>query len=477
MKVGTYMNQIKEIGSGEGKHTLDLKRILKIWISLLPPLLIFLICPLGMTPLQSSVAAVLLLTIIWWCTGWVDKTVASCILIVFFLLFSGAPAKTVLAFPRSSTFLLIALTYLFSRGIHNARLAEKYLEPMLRRFGRTPLKVLLLAVLMLVVTTYIIPQPLARLIIVADILKAYLDRTDADPEEKSALIFGVYFIYVFVNMLTMNADIILNTTAVAVAGLSMKDADWMRCMAVPSVIYLVAALALLCLIFRKELIGGKTIAYRGGDAGGTESSGEKRSYRVEILAAATVILWLTEPLHGIPNWAVTLASVLVMYAFGVLKLKDLSAIDVKMLVFLTAAMSIGGVMSANGTSDCVFSVLKGLIHGDSLLGTILPVMLITICMHMILGSNTTTVSVVIPGIIYICADVLSAESVMFIVYITSVTQWLFPFHSVGLMMGVSRNAFTAKHVLKVGIPLTIMVFAAIFALYIPWWRLIGVFPG
>ena len=151
------MNQIKETGSGEGKHTLDLKRVLKIWISLLPPLLIFLICPLGMTPLQSSVAAVLLLTIIWWCTGWVDKTVASCILIVFFLLFSGAPAKTVLAFPRSSTFLLIALTYLFSRGIHNARLAEKYLEPMLRRFGRTTLKVLLLAVLTLVVTTYIIP--------------------------------------------------------------------------------------------------------------------------------------------------------------------------------------------------------------------------------------------------------------------------------------------------------------------------------
>lgn len=471
------MNQIKEFSSGGKRHSIDFKRVLKVGMSLLPPLLIFLLCPLGMTPRQSSVAAALLLTIIWWCTGWVDKTVASCILIAFFLLFSGAPVKTVLAFPCSSTFLLIALTYLFSRGIHNAQLAEKYLEPMLRRFGRTPLRVLLLAVFMLVVTMYIIPQPLARLIIVADILKAYLDRTDTDTEERSTLIFGVYFIYVFVNMLTMNADIILNTTAVTVAGLSMKDAGWMRYMTVPSAIYLVAAIALLCLIFRKELMGRKVIVYQGGDAGSKESRGERRSYRVEILAAATVILWLTEPLHGIPNWAVTLASVLVMYAFGVLKLKDLSAIDVKMLVFLTAAMSIGGVMSANGTSDCVFSVLKGLIRGDSLLGTILPVMLITICMHMILGSNTTTVSVVIPGIIYVCSDVLSAQVVMFIVYIASVTQWLFPFHSVGLMMGVSRNAFTAKHVLKVGIPLTIMVFAAVFALYIPWWRLIGVFPG
>lgn len=449
------------------------RKPLYIAVSALLPLLLFLAQPLGMDWRQSLVTALLVLVIIWWCTGLVNKTLAACILIAGFLLFSGAPPRTIFSFPLSNTFVLIALTYLFSRGVTNAGLAEKYLEPLLRRVGNTPLRVLLCGGLMLLITIYAIPQPLARLIIVADIVKGYLDKTDGDGPQKSVLLFGIFVLYIFVNMLTMNSDIILNTTSAAVANLEMTDGQWLKYMAVPSLLYMAAVIVLFLFVFRQEMTG-KTLRLRQPQEAAPHNPTGRRDKWMLLLVAATILLWLTESLHGIPNWAVTLCSIGVMFALGVLKLPDLKAIDVPMLIFLTAAMSIGGVMSATGTADLVFSNLRELVKSGSTLQLVFAVMLITICMHMLLGSNTTTISVVTPSAVLLCQGIIPPVVVMFIVYVTSVTQWLFPFHSVGLMMGESKNYFTLRHVLTLGIPLTLLVFAAIFGLYLPWWNLIGV---
>lgn len=449
------------------------QKSLYIALTALLPLLLLLARPLGMDRRQAFVTALLVLVITWWCTGVVNKTLASCVLILGFLLFSGAPPTTVLSFPLSSTFLLITLTYLFSRGVTKAGLAERYLEPLLRKVGNTPLKALLCGGLMLLITVYAIPQPLARLIIVADIVKGYLDKTDGKAELKSVLLFGIFVLYIFVNMLTMNADIILNTTSVAVAGLEMTNEQWIWYMAVPSLAYTAVVIALFMFLFRRELVGKKLQIQETRGEASQEVSGTREKMLL-LLVAGTMILWLTESLHGIPNWVVTLCSIGVMFALGALKISDLNAIDVPMLVFLTAAMSIGGVMSASGTADLVFSTLRELIGGGSTARVVFAVMLITICMHMLLGSNTTTLSVVIPGVIFLCQGVLPSAVVMFIVYVASVSQWLFPFHSVGLMMGSSKNYFTLRHVLMLGIPLTVLVFGAVFGLYLPWWKLIGV---
>lgn len=193
-----------------------------------------------------------------------------------------------------------------------------------------------------------------------------------------------------------------------------------------------------------------------------------------VLLGLTIFLWFTEKLHGIPAWIVTLGSIAAMLIMGVLHFPGLiKAIDVSMLIFLTAAMSIGGVMSANGSANIVFSAIQKLIPMHSVYLAIGVIMLITICMHMFLGSNTTTLSVVIPGVVYICKDILPIPIIMLIIYITLATQWLFPFQSVGLMMGASKKYFPSKYIFMIGIPMTFIVFIAIYALYIPWWKFLG----
>lgn len=468
------MDLIKTETVRSGRHRIE--PALRVAASAILPGLILILRPLGMSWTQGAVAALLCLVIIWWCTGLVNKTIASIILIVGFLA-AGAPLRTTLSFPLSQTFLFIALTYLFSRGISNAGVAKRYLQPILDRWGNTPARSILFGAAMLLITIYAIPQPLARLIIIADIVEEYVDGTDASPSQKSVILFGLFISYIFINMLTMNADIILNTTSVAVAGIEMRDLEWSACMAVPSALFFAAAMVLFFLLFRKDMKGGP---FRITDSGRREarvSDQERRRDRATLaLVAMTVVLWLTEPLHGIPGWVVTLCSIGVMFPLGDLRPRDIKAIDIQMLVFLTAAMSVGGVMSATGIAELVFSRLRSLIDGGSVGTVVLAVVLITVCMHMFLGSNTTTISVVIPGVVYMCSDTLPVRSVMFIVYVASTAQWLFPFHSVGLMMGASKNYFDTKRILTMGLPLTLLMLAAVFGLYLPWWRLIGLLP-
>jgi hypothetical protein len=85
--------------------------------TLIAPLLIILIRPIGLNLNQSIVLATLILTITWWSTGVVDKLYASIFMLVMFSIFGQTPILRIFAFPLSETFVLIVLSYIFSQGI------------------------------------------------------------------------------------------------------------------------------------------------------------------------------------------------------------------------------------------------------------------------------------------------------------------------------------------------------------------------
>lgn len=116
------------------------RRTLIILLTLIPALLILVFRPLGFSLQQSGILSALVLTILWWVTGAVERTIASVFLLAVFLLASGAPAATVFSFPLSENFIMIAVSFLFSQGISNSGLPGKLLQPLLNRFARSPLR-------------------------------------------------------------------------------------------------------------------------------------------------------------------------------------------------------------------------------------------------------------------------------------------------------------------------------------------------
>lgn len=446
----------------------------KVWLitllgSLVAPLLILLLKPLDLTLSQSSVLAVLLLVITWWSTGTVKKIPSSLFLLLCFLLFSGAPAQVVFTFPLSETFFLILLTYVFSQGIANSFIMDKLITPRLMKYVKTPVQTLLAMVGVFYLSMYLIPQPLARLILIASLFKRFLDATEVPKATVHVLMFGLFLMYGAVNMSTRNADIILNNAAVSFAGLSFSDADWIAHMLVPTLFYLVLILSLFILLFKKHLLGIRLHH--------TTSQGNSRLNRTEkaalVIAMITVLLWVTQSMHHISAIWITLAANLAFAAIGVIKWKDLKAIDISTLVFLTAAFCIGGVLKHSGTAEVLFSQINSLLPTEPNTFYLLAIVLIAMLMHLILGSNTTTLSVVVPSLVILTGSTLPPNITMLLSVIGVCFHSVLPFHSVALMIGVGNDYFPARLVPHYGIPATLLVFAGALLLYVPWWRLMG----
>lgn len=452
--------------------TLNRSALIKLVLSIVFPLMILMIQPLGMDLRQSTVVSSLLLVITWWSTGIVKTIPASLFLLAVFCLVSAAPLSTVFSFPLSENFFLIILTYLFSQGIANSGLVDKLFEPVLLRFSNTPIKTLFAIITMYTLTIYMIPQPLARLIIVAMLFHRFLHKTTVSEETKSVLMFACFIFYAVVNMATKNADIIMNNASVAFAGAEMTDGQWIKYMAVPVFLYGSLILALFCFLFRKHLVGIKlTIADCKGE--GSRLSLNKKEKQTLSVIIITVILWMTGSIHGINSTLITLFSALVLFALKVLGKDDFKAIDVKTLIFLTAAFSIGGVMKACGAADIVFSRLQILFPKEYSSLYLITMIMVGMLMHLILGSNTTALSVVIPGLIVVCGNVLPTEIIMFIAYNSVAFHSILPFHSAAIMIGASNGYFPAKYVARLGIPVTFLIYIATMFIFVPWWKFMG----
>ena len=104
---------------------------------------------------------------------------------------------------------------------------------------------------------------------------------------------------------------------------------------------------------------------------------------------------------------------------------------------------------------------------------LLVIIVITMCMHLVLGSNTTTLSVVLPALMAICGSVMPVQEVFFIAYISLTAHFLLPFHAVSLMIGVGNGYFPSSYATKFGLPMMILIIVGIFLIFLPYWNIVG----
>ena len=188
---------------------------------------------------------------------------------------------------------------------------------------------------------------------------------------------------------------------------------------------------------------------------------------------ATVLLWMTNPVHGINNTLITVVATLLLFGIGILHREDLKTIDVTTLVFLTAAFAIGGVMKACGAADKVFGALAGIFPAEFSAVYLLLMVSVSMALHMILGSNTTTLSVVVPGMMILCGAAVSSPVIVFAAVISVSFHAILPFHSVSMMIGASNGYFPSRYVTRMGIPATVLVYAVAAGVFLPYWKMIG----
>ena len=165
-----------------------------------------------------------------------------------------------------------------------------------------------------------------------------------------------------------------------------------------------------------------------------------------------------------------------MFLTRLLKAKDMKAVDLKVLIFLTAAFSIGGVITNSEIASQLFGDLGKILPTEFSWKYALILLLCTMIMHMVLGSNVGTLAVAIPVLMTVSADNAQVPTliVLFLVYVAISQHFILPFHHVTLAIGVGKGYFTAAQVIRFGIPLTVLVLMGAVFIYMNWWGLIGV---
>ncbi len=447
----------------------DWKWLTGVGVSLLVPLLILVLRPIGLTARQSAVAASVLLAIIWWSSGLVKKIPASIFLILAFALVSGTGLRTVLAFPLSETFPMIVITYLFSQAIANSGLIDKLFEPVLLRMVHTPCQCLAAMTALLFLTIYVIPQPLARLIIVATMFSQFLKRTTLPEKTKSVLMYTVFLMEAVVNMSSKDADMIMNHVAAGFSDVPISNGMWMHYMLVPTLICSVLVILLFILMFHRDMLGLK-LEIRDQREKMPFSGQQKKAL---VIIAATILLWMTGSLHGLNNTVITVGATVLLFAIGILHREDFKAIDITTLIFLTAAFSIGGVMKESGAADKVFGLMAGIFPGGFSVRYLLVMVFVSMLIHMLLGSNTTTLSVVVPGMMILCGQLVSSPVIVFTAIVSVSFHAILPFHSVSVMIGASNGYFPSGFVTKMGIPVTFLVYGVVAGVFLPYWKIMG----
>lgn len=432
-------------------------------------IILFLVNPFALTTKNSVVFAGLLLAILLWSVDVFAKKYVAVFLLIIFLLFGESRATEVFRFPLSPDFILIVFSFLFSQGIVNARIADLFSDLVMKRYGKSPFKLVVVGIICSVALVFIVPQPFARVILLAAVYQEFFKKNQVDERISEAVLYSLFVFATVSYMLFRNGDIILNSAAISFAELEVSFADWMRMMFVPSAITGLLVLGVYLAAFRRELF---QIPYRVAVEEDRRAV-TKEEKKTLFIIAAVVLLWITEGFHGIGADIVIVAGTLAMYLMKVVQREDLRQINIDLLFFLTAAFAIGPVMKNTGIANQVFFNFAGAFTEAFSWTSLLIIVLCTMALHMFLGSTITTLSVVLPGLLTVSAGTVPLVIVMFTAYIAVNIHYILPFHHVSIMIGAGKQYYTNKTVFKFGIYLTVITLISIMGIFYPYWRMAG----
>ncbi len=447
-------------------------------VTLAVGVLVFLTDPFGLDGSNALIFASLVLTVVLWATEAIHKTWASLFLLGVFILFGKTPALEVVSFSWSNTMLLIVTTQILSLGMMNSGIIGGPVERLMRKVADKPFITLLLPYLLGIALVFVIPQAFARVLILGSIYDALLQvGNDEEKRAKQVLIFNAFLAIVVTSMMFSSGDIVANHSAISFSGPEAQAAltfgNWAKWMVVPTIITATAVLLLVRTLFAKDFAG-----YHAGmisEKAQETSSLSKGKKNLTILTMLVIIgFWMTESIHGVAAWIPALVGMFVLAGLGFIKKKDVLSVNLHFLLFITTAFSIGKVLGQAGITKVIFGYLEKLAPATDSVFYLPMIAIITMLLHMCIGSSVATLSVVLPITVPMAmAAGFPPQMITLIAYIMVLIHFLFPFHHATLLIGSGKNYYEDRMILKTGIVMTFVSLVLMFAVYVPWWNFVG----
>lgn len=182
----------------------------------------------------------------------------------------------------------------------------------------------------------------------------------------------------------------------------------------------------------------------------------------------TVLLWLTQPLHGVPTAVVALLPIAVFTAFGIISRDDLKRLDWDVLILVAGGMSLGVAMQASGLSAVVVDRIPFHAIPVSLLIGVIILVVVLIANFM---SHTSAANMLIPIVTSVSA--VSPVTGALCVALASSLAMSLPISTPPNAIAFATRAITTRDLAKYGTVVSVIGMIVILAGFLLFGDLLG----
>ena len=422
--------------------------------------------------------ALTLMTVVWWACGVAQPAYVSAIYLALLILTGTSDAATVFASWTKMQMWMVIGAYLIAAAVKDSGLGERIAYWFALKFVRDWKSLVISIFALTFILSLIIPHPFPRAFMILAVMLVICDSAKMSDADKRKVGFLVFAAAAPGSMFFLTGDATLNPLVASYAADGVSFIQWFIYMSVPMLVATVCTLFLGLKLFKpeKEMQIDFDEVRAKQEALGSVTVTEKRTIFWLVVAIA---LWLTESITGFNIGFVTLlvGAAMALPVIGeVLTPKTWNSVPINTLVFLTAAMGIGTVGSATGMNAWIANVVLPSSVPQNIFVLALLVALISVIIHMFMGSVMAVLGICIPAFLaFTSGSGVTDLAVAMMVFSAINIHYILPFHNLAILVGEGPDAagYTSKDAMRMGIPLTVVVFVVVLV-EAAWFHVLGI---
>ena len=425
---------------------------------------------------QPYVASALaLFTIGLYATGAIPPHVTAIWFFLLAVLAGIAPAETIFSGFASMGFWMVFGGLLIGIAVRETGLASRAASAMANRLGRSYAGNVAGIIGVGLAFAFIIPSTMGRVMVLMPIVLELAENQGFEAHSKGrdgfviALIFGT-LLPAFALLPSNLPNIVLVGAADSLFGITLNYAEYMI-LHFP-VLGLAKAVLMIALIV--ALFGE---APRSDEAAPLESmpmTGDEK--RLVVILAATLVLWMTDTVHGVsPGWiSLAAGSACLLPRLGMLQPKVLETMSYGALLYVAGVIGLGATIAASGLGAWLGAFVLDVADfspGDDArnLGAMTAV-------SMVVGLAATQAN--IPAILTPLSDSIAAAmglplATVLMMQVLGFSSVVFPYQVPPLMVGLSLGGVSIVTATRFSLLLLFPTVLILLPLDYLWWRVLG----
>lgn len=432
----------------------------------------------GLSNQGKMCLALTMMTVVFWAFQVVQSGFSSGLYLALLVILKVAEPSVIFSPWIGSTMYLVIGAYLIASAVKASGLGERIAYGFIIKFVSSFKSIIISIFGLTFILSILIPHPWPRAFLIMSVMAVVIKSADIPKVDAVKIGFTVFASSVPVSMIFLTGDSVINPLAAQTSGVSVSWIQWFIYMGPPSIAASILTCILVLILFKPsaEIQINKEDIKRKLSGLGQLSAVEKRTI---LWLTIAVVLWMTDSIHKINiGWITLLIAMLMSLPIvgEVLSAKQWGEVPIHVLLFLTAAMTIGKVGAATGMNAWIAdTVLPSTVPANPFV-LAFTITIISIGIHMLLGSVIAVMGIAIPALLIFTKPIgIDPLVTSLLVYSSIGIHYLLPFHHLNILVGQGEEngMYAQKEVFRLGLPLTIVVFIITVAFEVTYWTIIG----